>query len=65
MFFEASRFGYRKEIFDATKVTYNMYSRAISGVSREMMKMDGRDSAEYQIWEKRDKFGIIGIDLSH
>ena len=59
MFFEASRSGCRKTIFDATKVTYNTYSCAISGMSREMMKMDGRDSAEYQIWEKRDKIGII------
>ena len=48
-FFEASRFGCSKTIFDATKVTYNMYSCAISGMSIEMMKMDGRDSAEYQI----------------
>ena len=54
MFFEASRFGCRKTIFDATKVTYNMYSCSISGMSREIMKMDGRDSAEYQIWEMRD-----------
>ena len=54
MFFEASRFGCRKTIFDATKVTYNMYSCAISGMSREIMKMDGRDSAECQNWEKRD-----------
>ena len=54
MFFEASHFGCRKTIFDATKVTYNTYSCAISGMSREMMKMDGRDSAEYQIWEMRD-----------
>ena len=37
-------------IFDATKVTYNMYSCAISGMSREMMKMDGRGSVEYQNW---------------
>ena len=65
MFYKTSRFGCRKTIFDATKVTYNTYSCAISGMSREMMKMDGRDSAEYQIWENRDKFGIIGIDLSH
>ena len=50
MFFEASRFGCRKSIFDATKTTYNMYSCTISGMSREMMKMEGRDSAEYQIW---------------
>ena len=48
-FFEASRFGCRKPIFDATKVTYSMYSCTISGMSREMMKMDGQDSAEYQI----------------
>ena len=49
MFYEASRFGCRKTVFDATKVTYNMYSCAISGMSREMMKMNGRDSVEYQI----------------
>ena len=42
-----------------------MYSCAISGMSREIMKMDGRDSAECQNWEKMDKIGIIGIDLSH
>ena len=51
-FFKASRFEYRKMIFDATKVTYNMYSCFISGMSREMLKMDGRDSVEYQNWEK-------------
>ena len=45
MFFEASYFGCRKTIFDAKKVTYNTYSCAMSGMSREMMKMDGRDSA--------------------
>ena len=54
MFFKASRFGCRKTIFDATKVTYNKYSCAISGMSREMMKMDGRDSAECQSWEKKN-----------
>ena len=54
MFFEASRFECRKTIFDATKVMYNTYSCTISGMSRETMKMDGRDSAEYQIWEMRD-----------
>ena len=48
-FFKASRFGCRKMIFDATKVTYSTYSCAISGMSRGMMKMDGRGSAEYQI----------------
>ena len=40
-FFEASRFGCRKTNFDAMKVTYNMYSCVISGMSREIMKMDG------------------------
>ena len=48
-------------IFNATKVTYNTYSCAISGMSREMMKMDSRDSAECQNWEKRDITGINGI----
>ena len=28
-----------------------------------MMKMDGRDSAEYQIWEKRDVMIIMGFDF--
>ena len=64
MFFEASWFGCRKTIFDATKVTYNMYSCAISGMSREMMNLDGRDSAEYQNWEKKDIDGITGFDLN-
>ena len=39
-------------VFDVTKITYNMYSCAINGMSREMMEMDGRDSAECQNWEK-------------
>ena len=64
MFFEALRFECRKTIFDATKVTYNMYSCVISGMSREMMKMDCRDSAEYQNWENNDINGIIGFHLN-
>ena len=36
-------------IFGVTKSIYSTYSCTISGMSREMMKMDGRDSAEYQI----------------
>ena len=55
MFYEASLFGCRKIIFDAIKFIYNMYSCAISGMSRETMKMDGRDSAEYQIWEMKGR----------
>ena len=50
MFYEALRFGCRKAILDETKVTYNTYSCAISGMSREMMKMDDQGSAEYQFW---------------
>ena len=53
-FFKASWFWCRKTIFDVTKVTYNTYSCAISGTSREMMKMDGRNSAECQNWEKKN-----------
>ena len=50
--------------FDATKVTYNKYSCAISGMSREMMKMDDRDSAEYQNWEKKDITIILEFVLN-
>ena len=60
-FFKASHFGCRKTIFDTTKVTYNTYSYAISGMSREMMKMDNRDSAECQNWEKKDVNVIFEI----
>ena len=60
-FFEASRFGCSKTIFDATKVTYNTYSCVISAMSRQMMKADGRDSVECQNWEKKDKMVIFRI----
>ena len=46
-----------------TKVTYNTYSCAISGMSREMMKMDDRGNAEYQFWSKRDKMVIFKFDF--
>ena len=48
-------------IFGATKVTYNTYSCAISGMSREMMKMDGPDSVECQNWEKKGHNGHFGV----
>ena len=48
-------------IFDTTKVIYNMHSYAISGISREIIKMDGRDSVECQNWEKSDITGINEI----
>ena len=50
MFFEASLFGCCKTNFDATKITHSKYSCAINGMSRETVKMEGRDSAEYQNW---------------
>ena len=49
--------------FDETKVTYSTYSCTISGMSKEMMKMDGRESAEYQIWEKSDIMVIFKFDF--
>ena len=51
----------RKTIFDATKVIYNTYSCAISGMSKESMKMDGQDSAECQNWEKKGQNGHFWI----
>ena len=57
----ASSFGCRKTVFEATKVIYNAYSCAISDMSREMMKMDGQDSAECQNWEKRDIIVIFEL----
>ena len=48
-------------IFDATKVTYKTYLGSISGMSREMMKMDDRYSADCQKWEKKNILGINGI----
>ena len=50
-------------IFDGTKVTYKAFSCAISCMSREIMKMDCRGSAEYQIWLKRDVMVIMGFDF--
>ena len=52
-------------IFDATKVTYNTYSCVISGMSSEMMKMDGRERAEYQNWEMKGHNGHLEKSLSH
>ena len=48
-------------IFVATKVIYDTYSCTISGMSREMVEMDGRNSAECQNWEKMDKMVILGV----
>ena len=43
------------------RVTYNTYSCAISDMSREMIKMDGRDRAECQNWEKKDIDAILEL----
>ena len=51
-------------IFGVKKVTYNMYSCAISGMSREMMEMEGRDSAKCRKSKLWDIDGIFGIVLS-
>ena len=48
-------------IFDVTKVTYNMYSCAISCMSREMMEIDGRDSAKCKKSKLGDIDDIFGI----
>ena len=48
-------------IFDVKKVTYSTYSCAISGMSRERMKIEGRDSAECQNWEMKDKMVILEL----
>ena len=47
-----------------TKVTYNMYSCAISGMSREMMEIEGRDSAKCQKSKLGDIDGIIEFVLN-
>ena len=48
-------------IFDVTKVIYNTY---FSGMSREMMKMDGRNSVECQNWEKKEMTVILEFVLN-
>ena len=48
-------------IFDVTKITYNTYSCVIIGMSKERMKMNGRDSAECQNWEKKNIDVILEI----
>ena len=47
-FFETPSIECLKTICDVTKVTYNMYSCDISYLSREMIKMEGRNSVKCQ-----------------
>ena len=63
MFFEASSFGCRKTTCYVKKVTYNLYSCDTGFMSREMMEMDGRDSAKCQKSKRNDMIDIIEIDL--
>ena len=49
------------ETCDVTKVTHYMYSCDTCCKSREMMEMDGLDSAKCQKSRKRDMVGIIKI----
>ena len=47
-FFKAPSIGCRKTTCGVTKVTYYMYSCDTCCMSREMIEMDGRDSAKCQ-----------------
>ena len=47
---------------DVTKVTYNMYSCDMSCMSREMMEIEGRDSAKRRKSKSEDMIGIIEFD---
>ena len=58
-FFEAPSIGCYKMTCDVTKVTYNMYSFDTCFMSREMMEMDGLNSAKWQKSRGRDALGII------
>ena len=60
-FFEAPSIRCRKTTCDVTKITYDMYSCDTSCMSRDMMEMDGRDSAKCQKSKLRDMIGIIGF----
>ena len=44
-----------------TKVTYYMYSCDTCYKIREMMEMDGLDSAKCKKYRRRDTLGIYGI----
>ena len=46
---------------DVTKVTYNMYSYDTCRMSREMMEIEGLDSAKWQKSKRRDMDGISKI----
>ena len=47
---------------DVKKVTYNMYSCDTYCMSREMMEIEGRDSAKCRKYKRKDMIGIIEFD---
>ena len=47
---------------DVKKVTYNMYSCDTCCMSREMMEIEGRDSAKCRKSKRKDMIGIIEFD---
>ena len=60
-FFEVSSIECHKTKCEVTKVTYNMYSCDTCYMSREMMKMDGRESAKCQKSKLGDIYDIFRI----
>ena len=63
-FFGASSIKCRKTKCEVTKVTYNMYTCYTCCVSREVMEMDGRDSAKCRKSKLGDIDGIIEFVLN-
>ena len=60
-FFEESSIRCRKTKCEVTKVTYNIYSCDTCCMSREVIEMDGRDSAKCKKSKLGDIYGIFGI----
>ena len=48
--------------YDVTKLTYNMYSCYLCCMSKEMMEMEGRDSAKCQKSNSEDIIGNLEFD---
>ena len=61
MFFEALSIRCHETICDVIKVTYYMYSCDTCCMSREMMEMDGLDSAKCKKSKIRDMMRIMRI----
>ena len=50
-----------KTVFNVTKITYNTYSCAISGMSREMMKMGAEIVPNVKTGKRRDIMVIFEL----